>query len=376
MAWNQSPMNKSPLFSFHTSGKGSYKWSTVEKAICLRVARRAVSNAGFDATFEQAHGHRFTGSGADRRLLPPEIQRRVDGQLVKSMRRHPAAWRSSSVARVAEDRPWAENLILNQGLDYLASRATWWAAMGAYCVLGTGTATPAITQTGLGAEVVRTNNLLGTKTVTDDNSTRTRTISRTYDFPSESVNRNYTELGLSHTGTVASNLSTRALISGGTVTVLVGQQARVVYAIAVTLGANVVSTPTSTTGWTAGLQGISGFYTLDGLEDGYFSGGAAFVSNLALSTADAIPTFGTGFNPGVDGGCSSSGFDTYVTGSYTSKRWALWNINSGVGTWRSLFIPSGSIYTNLGWLWVFDNAQTKDNRHTLKINWSMSFGRI
>lgn len=376
MAWNQSPMNKYPLFSFHTAGKGSYKWSTVEKAICLRVARRAVSNSGFDPSFEQAHGHRFTGSGADRRLLPHELQRRVDGQLVKSMRKNPSAWRSSPVARISEDRSWADNLILNQGLDYLASRATWWAAMGAYCVLGTGTATPAITQTGLGTEVVRTKNLLGSKSVTDDNSTRTRTISRTYDFPAESVNRNYAELGLSHTETVANNLSTRALISGGTVTVLVGQQARVAYAISVTLGANVVSTPTSTTGWTAGLQGTSGFYALHGLEDCYFSGGAAYVSDLNLSTADTIPTFGTDFNPGVNGGCSSSGFETYVTGSYTSKRWAWWDITAGIGTWRSLFIPTNNIDTDLGWLWVFDNAQTKDNRHTLTITWSMSFGRI
>lgn len=371
MAWNLSLMNK-PLFNFHTAGKGTYKWSTVEKAICLRLAKKTVRNAGFEGVFAQSHGHRFTGSGADRQLLPPEIQRRVDGQIVKSMRRDPAAWRKSQVARVAEDRPWADNLITNLGLDYLAGGTTYWGGLG-YCVLGTGTATPAFTDTGLRTEVVRTSNML-TSGTSDDAGTRTRTLSRTFDFPAESSNRNYAELGLSHVATVANNLSTRALIAGGTVTVLIGQQARVVYNITVALGANSVGTPTSSTGWTAGLQGTSAHCTFAGVPS-INKGGVEGSVHLSLCTGKTVPAFGTDFTPGTTSNGSYGSLSAYTVGTYKRVRSSVWALAEGVGTWRSLMINTGSGGTSFAWCWVFDNAQTKDNLHTLTITWSMSYGR-
>ena len=367
MAWNQSFMNKT-LFNYHTAGKGTYQWNTVEKAVCLRVAKKAVRNAGFDEVFSQVNGHRFTGSGGDRQLLPPEIRKRVDGQLVKSMRRYPMAWRKSPVVRVAEFRPWANNLILNQGLDYLAGGTITWAGVGTYCVLGTGTSTPAFTDVGLGTEVVRTNNYYAPGcSVVGDNATLTQTITRTYDFPIESSNRNYTELGLSHTGAVGANLSTRALISGGSVTVLIGQQARVVYAVAITLGGNAVSTPTSATGWTAGLQGTSAFCSFGAIL-------STTLSKLRLATGSTIPSFGTNFTRGTSSESTSSGLNSYVSGTYTRTRWASWSLSGAVGTWRSLTITGAGMDDT--WCWVFDNAQTKDGMHTLTITWSMSFGRV
>ena len=47
------------LFALATYGKGRYKIQVVEKAICLRVARRAVKAAGYSDAFEQAIGRRF-----------------------------------------------------------------------------------------------------------------------------------------------------------------------------------------------------------------------------------------------------------------------------------------------------------------------------
>lgn len=246
------------LFALATYGKGQYQFKVVEKAICLRVARRAVKAAGYSSTFQQATGRSFSGTGADRSMLPPEIGRRVDSALCKAIRKFPRKWKASPVGNVALDRPEANNLILDQGLDYLGAGVTHWGSIGTYCVLGSGTSTPSTSQTGLDSEIVRTSNTIDIGTFTTDTvGTRTRAIRRTYDFPAETSGKNYAELGLSHSGTATNNLSTRALIDGGTVAVATGQQARVVYIVSITLGANAVMTPASSTGWTAGLQGPS-----------------------------------------------------------------------------------------------------------------------
>ena len=361
------------LFALATYGKGRYKMQVVEKAICLRVARRAVKAAGYSAAFEQSTGRRFSGTGADRSLLPPEIGRRVDAALCKSMRRHPRKWKASPVGNVALDRPEADNLILNQCLDYLGSRTTHWGNIGTYCVLGSGTTAPAYTDTGLVSEIVRTANTLVSGTVVTDNlGTRTRTIQRTYDFPAETSGQNYAELGLSHDGAVTSNLSTRALIDGGTVAVATGQQARVVYKVLITLGANVVATPASTTGWTAGLQGTSAFCSF-GFMEGINYAGWANHNRLMLCTNPTIPTFGTEYpTGGGEGTSTASWFLTYTYGTYKSTRQTTWGLAAGNGTWRALAMWAVPVQA---WVWVFDNAQTKDNEHTLVVTWSMTYGR-
>ena len=364
------------LFALGSYGKGRYKMQVVEKAICLRVARRAVKAVGYSAAFEQATGRSFSGTGADRALLPPTVARRVDAALCKAIRKFPRKWKASPVGNVALDRPEADNLILNQGLDYLAGHIANWGTIGTYCVLGSGTTPPDVSQTGLVSEIVRTNNTLASGTfVTDTVGTRTRAIQRTYDFPAEMSGKVYAELGLSHSGTKTNNLSTRALIDGGTVTAATGQQARVVYTVSIILGANVVATPASSTGWTAGLQGTSAFCTFAGLPS-LTQSGVEYESSLTLGTASTIPTFGTSFTPITQVGASTSGLNAYTTGSYKRTRWAQWNLAAGVGTWRSLLINYSIGYpANTAWCWVFDNAQTKDNLHVLTITWSMTYGR-
>lgn len=361
-------------FALATYGKGQYQFKVVEKAICLRVARRAVKAAGYSAAFAQATGRSFSGTGADRELLPPTVARRVDAALCKSMRRFQKKWEASPIGNVALDRPEAYNLILNQGLDYLGSGMANWGTIGTYCVLGSGTTTPSYADTGLDSEIVRTSNTLGTGSFTSgDVSTRTLTIQRTYDFPAETSGKNYAELGLSHSGTVTNNLSTRALIDGGTVSVATGQQARVVYKILITLGANAVMTPASSTGWTAGLQGTSAYCTFGG-QPSIGVSGVDGQANLALCTGSTIPAFGTPFTPGTTSGGSGS-LDAYTTGTYKRTRTTIWSLTQGVGTWRSLIINTGTAGTAYAWCWVFDNDQTKDNLHTLTIIWSMTYGR-
>lgn len=363
------------LFALATYGKGRYKMQVVEKAICLRVARRAVKAAGYSSTFQQATGRSFSGTGADRELLPPTVARRVDSALRKTIRKFPRKWKASPVGNVALDRPEADNLILDQGLDYLGSGTAHWGSIGKYCVLGSGTSTPSTSQTGLDSEIVRTSNTLATGTFTTDTvGTRTRAIQRTYDFPAETSGKNYAELGLSHSETATNNLSTRALIDGGTVAVATGQQARVVYIVSITLGANAVMTPASHTGWTAGLQGTSAFCTFSYTPDIAGPGDSNF-TRLSLSTTSTIPQFGTSFSLGTVGVAGTGGFNTYTTGTYKRTRWSRWGLAEGIGTWRSLIEANTSGGVIVSWCFVFDNAQTKDSAHVLTITWSMTYGR-
>jgi len=120
-------------------------------------------------------------------------------------------------------------------------------------------------QTSLATEVKRSNTYLtGTGNTETTRSGSTFTHRRTYDFSVETGNVNYSEIGFSHTGTVAANINTRALFSGGAVTVLTGQQLRVIYDFLVT-----VSPTTSTaveptiTGWPSLSQSVTADSTTD-----------------------------------------------------------------------------------------------------------------
>ena len=360
----------SETFSINQGGKGRFKIQVVEREICREVRRKAVAELGIADGFRSLHGRNFSGSGDDLCLLAPAERQLVDAAVVASILAEPEAW-NTSPEHLIEDRAEQPNLILNQGLNNLASRACTWETFGGYCSLGTGTSTPAVTQTGLDTQVVRTNTLLGGLGTTDDNATRTRTYSRTFDFPAEVSNQNYTEVGVSHAASGATSLNTRALISGGTVTVLVGQQARITYDISVTLAASFVFTPPAT-GWPVSpattVQATAAYCTLNAVTNFHNN------SSLLICAGSTIPAFGTSFSTGGSAQASTSGFNAYTAGTFKSVRWARWELGAGNGTtWRS-FVPETYPISN-SFAVVFDQAQTKDNLHTLTITWSITFGR-
>lgn len=346
---------------------GRYAIWTEEKAICRRVARRSLGK-GARAAFAASTGHEFTGSHDDRLRLAAPDRERVDRGIVKALRRHPRAWKRSPIVARPVDRAETKNLILNQMLNQLGARTSNYSSFMKYCCLGTATGTPAVTDVGLGSEVVRTNNTLSTAT-TDDNPTRTRTFNRVYDFPAETVNRNYTEVGLSYTGTVSNNLGTRALLTGGTVSVLIGQQARVSYSISVTLPANTTATP-PVTGDTSSFGSSAGemvYCTLNCVIDALQNS-----SGLRLSTGSTKPTFGSNYVSGTAANASSSSFLPYVSGSYKTVVRGVWGLGVGNRTdWRGV----GNSTYNETHQFIFDSAKTKDNLHTLSIDMSITYGR-
>lgn len=139
--------------------------------------------------------------------------------------------------RIVEDRPWAKNMILNQGLDYAFAGYNCIPNLFCYHCVGTGTTAVSSTQVGLDNEVKRTGTyLIGTGNTGLSISGGVATYRYTFDHSVEGVGgANYTEHGLSPSVTAGNNLFARSLISGGTVTVAEGQQLRVIYDIIVSI---------------------------------------------------------------------------------------------------------------------------------------------
>jgi len=94
----------------------------------------------------------------------------------------------------------------------------------------------AINQTGLGAEVHRTNNYLtGSGNCGTTYSAGVYTHTRTYDFPIETSNQSYSEVGFSISAIVGANLNMRGIFASAPISVVIGQQIRVIYNVLVTV---------------------------------------------------------------------------------------------------------------------------------------------
>lgn len=149
---------------------------------------------------------------------------------------------------IVRETDWKNNLILNQGLDAVASHLI--CDLFLYCAIGTGTTPAANAQTGLDTEIARSNTYLtGAPNCTSTLAANVLTHTRTFDFPIEVTGITYAEVGWSHSATIASNLNTRALFASP-ISVASGQSLRVVYQFVVTITPNTQRALTAPiTGW-------------------------------------------------------------------------------------------------------------------------------
>ena len=280
---------------------------------------------------------------------------------------------------IVQERPWTKNLVLAQGKNTFFG-GTWACRLARYCAVGTGTTTPTSTDVGLGAEVKRTGTLLTSGTGTAVYSDGRVVYTYTHDFDEETVNQNYSELGWSWSGSAGNNLFSRVLISGGTVTVLAGQQLRVVYVLTwsvtpyvetagtLTVAGWPVAPATTTAGTTAAFGG--GFATMSS------SGTISQNGNEALEPALSTTWLRVCKSLALDGGFTSdpwyseifstgatSPWGTYTPGSFTRSR-VITPISAGSFASTSI---RGFIYgSGLGFR--FTDLQTKDNLHKFKPN--------
>lgn len=248
-----------PLLDFGVKVGGVLKSVEVVECRRLHVCRTRFFNKHGDATaFRNLHGRDFTGTFTDFMALSLRTRTLIESDLRKDITEHRHEWEQSNAREtvaVVETRAEKPNLFLTQGINNLLNYTTNPSQVSKYCVAGTGTTTPAASDTSLEGEVRRSTSYLtgagncGTTTSTGT-GTRTWTYKRTYDFGIESSSQNYAKLGWSHTATVGANIASETLISGGTVTVAIGQALRAVYELSF-----VVSTATQSGTFSMGEWG-------------------------------------------------------------------------------------------------------------------------
>ncbi len=290
--------------------------------------------------------------------------------------------------RVVEDRPWAKNMILNQGIDYALNNG--YASVGElfrYHCVGTGATAVSATDTGLVSESKRTGTLLtGSGNTGLSISGNTATFRYTWDHSVEGAGgANYSEHGVSPYSNAGANLFARSLIAGGTVSVAEGQQLRVIYDVSVTVTPSVPTAATvGGTGWPVApatdCDGDAVLLVWDGVTGSLSTSGATDGAGLLLMTSSGTATMYCCSKITLPGGIGgdvayteiTNGAIGYTVGAYTSGSFTRSWIPSAYATASSF--SSTSI---IGWYlrngaaggqiaFKYDQNQTKANTHRLR----------
>jgi hypothetical protein len=254
----------------------------------------------------------------------------------------------------------------------------------------------AVNQTGLDTEVKRTNTYLtGAGNCGFSVTSTSVALQRTYDFSVEIANLNYTELLWSNTMTPGANGFSRALIAGGTVTVLIGQALRVVYTLTITVS-NATSTGSYTiTGWpVAPSTVVTGSYSLGNPfgnagnpavgkigvgGDSQVNAAAVYevgggnIPNVLLCTGTTLPAFGNDYSEGTNIAADSISVGSYSSGSFQRDFIAHFNTSNGN---RTDFRGIEARGLSTAFIFIFDQNQTKDNLHSLNVNVTIKIGRV
>lgn len=253
-----------------------------------------------------------------------------------------------------------------------------------------------VNQVGLGTEVHRTNNYLtGAGNCGGTDVANKRTVRRTYDFPAEIANQVFTELGWSFSIAPGNNLYSRTLITGGSVSVLIGQQLRVIYDLSLTITPNAsTASATTITGWpVAPATDQNGNYILNRGMDAFSSVSTLgvlteFNANTmllepsvnrtfasSLCTGAVLPAFGANYTVGTNLG-SSAGLTLggYVAGTFTRTRSGVYSVGTVNSTIIRGVTMDGAGAPLITFIW--GQAQTKDNLHSLTVTWTLAWQRI
>ena len=307
---------------------------------------------------------------------------------------------------IVQERPWARNLILDQGKNYWAGGVGSFAYLVRACAVGTGTTPVTASDTGLQSEAKRTTTYYTQSGGCGYSDTgATRKLWRTFDFSIESAGANYSELGWSYSNSAGANLFSRALISGGTVSLTAGQSLRVVYELSITVAPDSTTTENlSISGWpvspatdtevTWKIQGAQTFSQIDSYGNsgggfiepgwrsgyGYYDQAVRFAPAVYSSRATLKGVFsdvslvGTDLHPNVSSGSGGAAYSAYVDGSFSRVLPSLGFINASQFTSTSIlflgYAPRNSEYYYSASASViccnFTQAQTKDSLYRLK----------
>jgi len=255
-------------------------------------------------------------------------------------------------------------------------------------------------QTGLTSQLKRTSTYLTgapyTGTTLASNVFQMR---RTYDFTAEVGTINYTEIGVGWHVSTPTAIFSRILLAAP-VPVTAGQQLRVTYELQLTLlpaapfsktaiiGGWPVAPALDTTGVEAiqflGLSQVATSGASQNYDNGLQASEPAQTSTIGVFVSDtstAPASFGSSISRAGTGSVAAT-VAAYVVGNYyVDKTGTL-----AVGTGNSVALRSMGFgghspntffaYTATTMVFVFDEAQTKLNTHTLTLTWRFSWSRV
>lgn len=286
------------------------------------------------------------------------------------------------------------NLILNQGLDYVAVRS--FAENFTSCAVASNFSAPLLTDTGLTDEIERTSTYY-----TDGGEVGTTlngnilSLTRVFDFPVKTIATPLGTIGWSYTDTPGNNLFSKSLMvdengNPGVVLLLPGKFLRVTYTLEITLSP---STPNISSALVSGWANSDGQNQIqylglkkvdsDGGVSDYDAGGSInepsntsadlFVSN----DSTALAAFGSSINrTAVD--TVTANISSYTNGTYQRVKSATFGRNVGVSaSLRSLGIGVvGSSSSNSAFVHVLDANQTKATDYELTIAFTYSWNGV
>ena len=437
-------MHQFDLPALASSVKGRYKIDTHESVHLPGLRREAlalVSELSCD------------GSASAWRALPADVREQADPILSRLVEQN---YDLLAAGEQVDDtvRNFEPNLLLNSGLNYICSNGTQPGNWARKSVLGTGTtptvydseaitasasgtactASAAFFTAGMvgmllrwdgGAEAYIASRTSDTEVVLDRSVTASGTFAvwavnqtglashvRTSDYgnPSvvsrsggvstfrvmwdnalETVNRVYTEGGI----VLNDGLTylSRFLIAGGSVTVLIGQQARLIYEYDLSVTTTAVPGTWTVDGWpVAGVDDTDGQYkvltqdAVDGaianlgrphLVPGYDSG-----LYLHLSTTTTLPAYTDDTTlPALAGSVGGAQLvsEAYVANTFYRDATAYFNGTTGTSTnIRTVSLYSSPLYAASWqcWAFLFDHAQTKADGYGLTLRFRRALNRV
>lgn len=261
------------------------------------------------------------------------------------------------------------NLILDQGLDQIAttkvkdqrdtlqSQLPTYFPIIRYCAVGTDSTAPDPSQTGLGAEVARTDATFATETLTRP-SPGTYQLTRFIEFDYSVANGNLTEWGFSSSASAGSNLFNRALFTDSngdpdTVTKTSSEKLRLTYTLEISL---------SPVTWTAGsftvanVGTVNGAYTLLGGTVPSSAAERCAATDLVLFSALARDSLNLALSLGrlLTGGFVAVGSDQSGVVYAADLTLPTTNNNATLQEARDPYAPGS--FERTGGAWVFDTG--------------------
>lgn len=239
---------------------------------------------------------------------------------------------------VIEESPWFNNIITNQGLDYIGETSYLYG-----CRVGAGSATPLATDTALQSSVAATATVVDTTTTYSSSSPYWSAAIRTWRFAVGDAAGNLSEVGIFATDD-ANSCGSRALIldefgDPTTITVLSNEILDVTYEARTYMLEDDI-TGSATIGdddynWT-----LRGALAAGGGQFGLFFYGASGAGGLTPCSGNIGTVTG---EPTGQGAQVLGTVNSYVTGTYNRSQVFTFGLESNNFDWQSLFFPTVAI---------------------------------